>query len=134
MTDVYDDADLEGLEGEELANAIERRERMKNEFDSVTKKSNKTKEVEKSLIVLEVKPWDETTNLVELWNKIVEYQQEGLTWGEGYKLEPVFAEINKLVMSCSIIDSLVLTDDITEYIESLEDYVQSVDITAMTKL
>lgn len=54
--------------------------------------------------------------------------------GEGYKLEPVFAEINKLVMTCSIVDSLVLTDDITEYIESFEDYVQSVDITAMTKL
>jgi elongation factor 1-beta len=97
-------------------------------------KNQKAKDVEKSLVVLEVKPWDETVNLVELWCNITQYQQEGLVWGETYKLEPVVAEINKLILTCTIVDSMVLLDDITENIESMEDYVQSVDIVSMNKL
>ena len=42
-----------------------------------------------------------------VWNKIKEYTQEGLTWGETFKLEPVAFGIKKLVMTASIVDSLV---------------------------
>ena len=41
-------------------------------------------------------------------------EQEGLVWGQSYKLEPVAYGIMKLVMTCSIVDSLVLMDDVTD--------------------
>ncbi len=69
-----------------------------------------------------------------MWHRIREKVQDGLTWGETYKLEPVAFGIKKLVMTCSIVDSLVLLDDITEYIESLEEWVQSVNIASMNKI
>lgn len=137
MSNVYDDIDYELTEQERIEIA-DRRERMKAAYESAMEanleKKAKTNDVEKSLVVLEVKPWDETVDLVELWKTIVKQEQDGLVWGETYRLEPVVAEINKLVMTCTIVDNLVLLDDITEHIESLEDFVQSVDIVSMNKL
>jgi len=66
--------------------------------------------------------------------KICEYQQEGLTWGQTFKLEPVAYGIKKLVMTVTIVDSLVLLDDVTDNIESLEEWVQSVNIASMNKI
>ena len=57
------------------------------------------------------------SDLEMVWNKIKEYQQEGLAWGESFKLEPVAYGIKKLVMTVTIVDSLVVLDDITENIE-----------------
>jgi elongation factor 1-beta len=114
-----DDDDVDGETAEEKAATKARQERMalakklKEEKDAKEGKKAKVKEAEKSLIVLEVKPWEADTDLVAVWNKIKEYSQEGLTWGETYKLEPVAYGIQKLVMTVSIVDSLVLLDDIT---------------------
>lgn len=57
------------------------------------------------------------SDLEMVWNKIKEYQQEGLSWGESFLLEPVAYGIKKLVMTATIVDSLVVLDDITENIE-----------------
>jgi translation elongation factor EF-1beta len=73
-------------------------------------------------------------DLEMVWKKILEYKQEGLTWGETFKLEPVAYGIKKLVMTCTIVDSLVLLDDVTENIEAIEEYVQSVTIASMNKI
>lgn len=132
--------------------------RLKEEKDARDVKEGKTKKekvkaVEKSLVVLEVKPWEADTDLKLVWSKIKEYQQEGLSWGESYKLEPVAFGIMKLVMTATIVDrsyciilyyyhfvtwmscrSKVLMDDITDNIESLEDLVQSVTIASMNKI
>lgn len=89
----------------------------------------KKKEVEKSLVVLEVKPWEADTDLEAAWKEIIKFQQEGLLWDQTFKLEPVAFGIKKLVFSCTVIDELVNLNDITENIEALEDYVQSVEIT-----
>lgn len=97
-------------------------------------KKEKAKPVEKSLVVLEVKPWEADTDLEMVWREILKYQQEGLTWGETFKLEPVAYGIKKLVLTCTIVDSLVVLDDITENIEALEQWVQSVNIAAMNKI
>ena len=105
----------------------------KDEKDGKVKKE-KEKAVEKSLVVLEVKPWEADTDLKMVWEKIREYKQEGLQWGESFKLEPVAYGIMKLVMTCTIVDSLVLMDDVTENIESLEEYVQSVQVASMNKI
>jgi len=99
------------------------------------RKKEKAKPVEKSLIVLDVKPWEADTDLVRVWEHIVQNKvQEGLSWGASYKLEPVAFGIKKLVMTCSIVDSLVVLDDITEYIEGLEEWVQSVNVVSMNKI
>ena len=45
-----------------------------------------------------------------------------------------FVGIKKLVMTCTIVDSLVLMEDITDAIEKLEDFVQSVNIASMNKI
>eukprot|EP01038_Epipyxis_sp_PR26KG_P009231 gene9231-12444_t len=97
-------------------------------------KKQKEKAVEKSLCVLEVKPWEADTDLEKVWKMIIEYQQEGLSWGQTFKLEPVAFGIKKLVMTCTIVDSLVLMDDITENIEKFEDFVQSVQVVSMNKI
>lgn len=136
MEGVYD-CDLEGMTEEEKRATLERHQRMKAQYNcAIEKKSDKikAKEVEKSIVVLEVKPWDETVDLESLWKQIVEIEQDGLQWGESFQLEPVFGNINKLVMSSTIVDSLVMLDDIIEKIVEFEDYVQSVDVRSMTKL
>ncbi|KAI9907095.1 hypothetical protein PsorP6_016335 [Peronosclerospora sorghi] len=97
-------------------------------------KKEKKKPVERSQVVIEVKPWEAETNLEELATKIKATPIEGLTWGEGHKLVPIAFGIKKLLVQCVIIDDLVLLDDITEAIEALDEYVQSVDIASMNKL
>lgn len=57
--------------------------------------------------MLDVKPWEADTDLEALWHKIIEYKQDGLVWGETFKLEPVAYGIKKLVMTVSIEDKKV---------------------------
>jgi elongation factor 1-beta len=136
------EADDEDLDEAEAAAAKARKGRMeaarklkeeKDARDGVVKK-DKVKAVEKSLVVLEVKPWEADTDLKMVWEKICEYKQEGLTWGATFKLEPVAFGIMKLVMTATIVDSLVLMDDVTENIEALDQWVQSVEIASFNKI
>lgn len=90
--------------------------------------------IERSQVVVEVKPWDTETDLEDLAKKIKATEIDGLKWGEGHKLVPVAFGIKKLLVQCIIIDDKVLLDDITDKIESFEDYVQSVDIASMNKV
>ena len=84
----------EGEKAAEAAATKARHERMelarklKEEKDAKDGKVKKDKEkpAEKSLIVLDVKPWEADTDLEAVWKKIISYQQEGLTWGESFKL------------------------------------------------
>jgi elongation factor 1-beta len=115
-----------------MANAL----RLKEEKDAKEGKVKvvKAKPVEKSLLVLDVKPWEADTDLVFVWNEIKKYEQDGLTWGLSHKLEPIAYGIKKLVMTCTIVDSKVLVEDITDAIEALEDHVQSVTVASMNKI
>eukprot|EP00286_Rhodomonas_abbreviata_P004375 CAMPEP_0181330296 /NCGR_PEP_ID=MMETSP1101-20121128/23816_1 /TAXON_ID=46948 /ORGANISM="Rhodomonas abbreviata, Strain Caron Lab Isolate" /LENGTH=233 /DNA_ID=CAMNT_0023439527 /DNA_START=33 /DNA_END=734 /DNA_ORIENTATION=+ len=108
--------------------------KLKADKDAKDGKVKKEKPAEKSLLVLDVKPWEADTDLETVWKLIKEYKQEGLAWGENFKLEPVAYGIKKLVMTCSIVDSLVLVDDITDAIEALEDHVQSATVASMNKI
>lgn len=136
---LFDD-DEDGETAEERAATQARKARMeaarklKEEKDAKEGKKKKVKEVEKSLVVLEVKPWEADTDLEAVWKKIIEFQKEGLNWGATFKLEPVAFGVKKLVMTATIVDSLIVLDDITEWIESHEDYVQSVEIASMNKI
>jgi translation elongation factor EF-1beta len=90
--------------------------------------------VAKSLIIWEVKPWEEETNLDDLAKKILDIKIDGLEWKTEYKKEPVAYGIFKLVIGAVVEDEKVSTDDIAETIQGFEDMVQSVDIAAFNKL
>ncbi len=135
---LFDDEDGETAEEREATRArkarMEAARKLKEEKDAKEGKVKKAKEVEKSLVVLEVKPWEADTDLESLWKQIITFEKEGLTWGQTFKLEPVAYGVKKLVLTCTIVDSLIVLDDITESIEAIEEYVQSVEIASMNKI
>ena len=88
-----------------------------------------------SLVMLEVKPLDDTTNLDDLATWIfANITQDGLFWKTEYKKEPVAFGIFKLIIGFSLEDEKVSVDNIVERIEELEDRVQSVEIAAFNKI
>ena len=88
-----------------------------------------------SLVMLEVKPLDDTTDLDELAKYIfANLTQDGLFWKTEYKKEPVAFGIFKLIIGFSLEDEKVSVDNVVERIEALEDRVQSVEIAAFNKI
>ena len=88
-----------------------------------------------SLVMLEVKPMDDTIDLDKLAAKcFAEIIQDGLFWKTEYKKEPVAFGIFKLIIAFSCEDEKISVDDIVEKIEEFEDFVQSVEIAAFNKL
>lgn len=126
-----DDVDLFGSDEEEDAEAARIREERVKAYSE--KKSKKPALIAKSSILLEVKPWDDETNMKELEEKVRVIQMDGLIWGAG-KLVPVGYGINKLQICCVIEDDKVSVDELTEKIQENEDHVQSVDIAAFNKI
>jgi len=89
----------------------------------------------KSLIIYEVKPVDDETDLQALGKRILtEIVQDGLFWKTEFKTAPIAYGIEKLIIGATIIDAKVSTDDVQEKIEEMEDMVQSVDIQSFNKL
>jgi len=89
----------------------------------------------KSMLTLDVKPFDDETDLQALAKKIKsEITMDGLVWGTVHELKPLAFGIFKLVITAIIEDEKVSSDDLTEQIESYDDEVQSVDIAAFNKL
>ncbi|XP_065898015.1 elongation factor 1-delta-like [Dysidea avara] len=96
-------------------------------------KAAKKKPVAKSSLVLEVKPWDDETDMKELETKVRSVATDGLLWGAS-KLVPVGYGIQKLQISCIVEDDKVSTDFLEEEICKFEDLIQSMDIAAFNKL
>ncbi|CAN0034686.1 unnamed protein product [Phaeothamnion confervicola] len=128
--------DLFGDDEEEAALAVPKAKEptMKEKMEAAKAAKTKDKKVERSQIVLEVKPWEAEADLVGLFNKIVAVKIDGLVWGEAYKLVPVAFGVKKLVISCVVEDEKVGVEDITDAIEQFEDDVQSVDMATMNRL
>jgi elongation factor 1-beta len=127
-----DDVDLFGSEDEEEdAETVRIREERLAEYKK--KKEGKTKPAAKSIVTLDVKPWDDETNMKELEAAVRGVEQDGLVWGGG-KLVAVGFGIKKLQINVVIEDDKVSLDDLQQTIEGFEDYVQSTDIAAMQKL
>merc|ERR1739848_590323 len=91
--------------------------------------------IAKSMITLDVKPFDDETDLDALAIKIKsEIAMPGLVWGAKHEKKPLAFGIFKLVVTAVVEDDKVSTDDLTEKIEEYEDEVQSVDVAAFNKL
>eukprot|EP01115_Flamella_aegyptia_P015152 TRINITY_DN90_c0_g1_i1.p1 TRINITY_DN90_c0_g1~~TRINITY_DN90_c0_g1_i1.p1 ORF type:complete len:181 (-),score=109.20 TRINITY_DN90_c0_g1_i1:17-559(-) len=124
--DLFDDAADDEWEKE-----IQRRA---DENEAKKAAAGKKRETAKSAIVIDVKPWDDTTDLNEMEKGVREIAMEGLEW-KASKFVEIGYGIKKLQISCHVVDELVSVDDIQEKIqEGLPDHVQSTDIVTFTKL
>ncbi|XP_076682168.1 elongation factor 1-delta isoform X2 [Andrena cerasifolii] len=127
-----DDVDLFGSdsEGEDAEAAKVREERL---AAYAAKKSKKPALIAKSNIILDVKPWDDETDMKAIEVEVRKIETDGLLWGAS-KLVPLAFGIHKLQISCVVEDDKVSVDWLTEKIQELEDFVQSVDIAAFNKI
>ncbi|VDO94411.1 unnamed protein product [Heligmosomoides polygyrus] len=127
-----DDLDLFGSDDEEdLEKQKVVQERLKAYAE---KKAAKPGPIAKSSVILDVKPWDDETDLGEMEKKVRSIEMDGLIWG-GAKLLPIGYGIKKLQIICVIEDLKVSVDDLIEKITGdFEDHVQSVDIVAFNKI
>jgi len=89
-----------------------------------------------SLIILEVKPLDDTTSLDVLAKRIFnDIKMDALYWKSAdYKKVPVAFGIFKLIIGFSCEDAKVGVDDVVDKIEAFDDMVQSVEIASFTKI
>uniref|UniRef100_A0A8D8BNM3 Elongation factor 1-delta n=1 Tax=Culex pipiens TaxID=7175 RepID=A0A8D8BNM3_CULPI len=127
-----DDVDLFGSEDEdEDKAAAELREKRLAEY--AAKKSKKPALIAKSNVILDIKPWDDETDMKQMELEVRKITMDGLLLGAS-KLVPLAYGIHKLQMSCVIEDDKVSVDELQEKIELIEDYVQSVDIAAFNKI
>uniref|UniRef100_A0A5S6QGR4 Translation elongation factor EF1B beta/delta subunit guanine nucleotide exchange domain-containing protein n=1 Tax=Trichuris muris TaxID=70415 RepID=A0A5S6QGR4_TRIMR len=128
-----DDVDLFGDSSDEEMD--EEKERIKQQRLQAyeMKKAKKPAAVAKSNIILDIKPWDDETDLAEMERQIREINTDGLLWGAS-KVIPVAYGIKKVQISCVVEDDKVGTDFLEDKITAIEDLVQSVDIVAFNKI
>jgi len=128
-----DDIDLFGEDSaadEEWEKEIQRRA---DEAAAKKEASGKKKDALKSAIVIDVKPWDDTTDLTKMEEAVRSLVIDGLEW-KASKFVPIGYGIKKLQISCHVEDEKVSVDDVQEKIQEFEDLVQSTDIVTFTKL
>lgn len=97
------------------------------------KKSKKPALIPKSNIILDVKPWDDETDMEAMEKLVRTIEMDGLLWGNS-KLVPLAYGIKKLQISCVVEDDKVGSEDLSDKITGFEDLVQSVDIAAFNKI
>ncbi|XP_077391033.1 eukaryotic translation elongation factor 1 delta b (guanine nucleotide exchange protein) isoform X2 [Festucalex cinctus] len=124
-----DDIDLFGSDDDEEAEKL-KEQRLK---EYAERKAKKPSIVAKSSILLDVKPWDDETDMSKLEECVRSVRADGLLWGVS-KLVPVGYGIKKLQIACVVEDDKVGTDMLEEEITKFEDYVQSVDVAAFNKI
>ncbi|CAB3379009.1 elongation factor 1-beta'-like [Cloeon dipterum] len=125
-----DDVDLFASEDEDEEAQKVKEQRLK---EYAEKKSKKPALIAKSSIVLDVKPWDDETDMKAMETQVRSIVMDGLVWGAS-KFVPVGYGINKLQIMCVVEDDKVSIDLLTETITEFEDFVQSVDIAAFNKI
>ncbi|KAJ0009555.1 hypothetical protein NQD34_001257 [Periophthalmus magnuspinnatus] len=129
--DEDDDLDLFGSEEEEDEEAARIKEERLAAY--AAKKSKKPAVIAKSSILLDVKPWDDETDMKRMEECVRTIQMDGLVWGQS-KLVPVGYGIKKLQINCVVEDDKVGTDILEEQITAFDDLVQSVDVAAFNKI
>merc|ERR1712088_594621 len=97
------------------------------------KEAKKGKVIARSNIILDIKPWDDETDMAELEELVREIEMDGLLWGTA-RLVAIGYGIKKLQITTVVEDDKVSTDDLEEAITAFEDHVQSVDIVAFNKI
>jgi elongation factor 1-beta len=98
--DEDDEIDLFGSDDEEEDAEAERiKQQRLAEYNE--KKSKKAKTIAKSVVTMDVKPWDDETDMAELEKAVRSIEQPGLLWGSS-KLVAVGFGIKKLQITLVI--------------------------------
>ena len=130
-----DDIDLFGSEGsgdeEEDEAEKKRKEELLAKYNA--KKAKKPALIAKSSILIDVKPWDDETDMALMEQKVRSIEMDGLLWGAS-KFIPLAYGIKKLQILCVVEDDKVGTDILEEEITKFDDLVQSVDIASFNKI
>ncbi|KAL3889866.1 hypothetical protein ACJMK2_002188 [Sinanodonta woodiana] len=125
-----DDFDVFGSQSE----GEEDEEKKKRVEEYKAKKSKKPELIAKSSIILEVKPWDDETDLKLMEESVRSVVKDGLLWGAS-KLVDIAFGLKKLQICCVVEDEKISVEELIEEItENFEDYVQSVDVAAFNKI
>lgn len=127
-----DDVDLFGSDDEVDEEAEKLKQQRLAEY-AAKKAAKGPKPAAKSIVTLDVKPWDDETDLEELLANVKAIEMDGLVWG-AHTWIPLGYGIQKLQINCVVEDDKVSTTELQEQIEEDEDHVQSTDIAAMQKL
>lgn len=125
-----DDLDLFGSDDDDEEAEKAKAERAKEM--AAKKKGGKPGVVAKSNVILDVKVWDDETDLKVVETEVRKIEKEGLLWGVA-KTVPLAFGIHKLQIVAVVEDEKVSVDWLTEQIEELE-LVQSTDIAAFQKI
>lgn len=128
-----DEVDLFGSDEDEVDEEAEKIKAERVAQYAAKKAQKGPKPAAKSIVTLEIKPWDDETNLDELLANVKAIEKEGLTWG-AHQWIPVGFGIKKLQMNVVVEDDKVSLDELQQEIEEDEDHVQSTDVAAMQKL
>lgn len=129
--DEDDDIDLFGSDEEADEEADKIRQERLAAYEA--KKSKKPALIAKSSLLLDVKPWDDETDMKKMEEEVRKITADGLLWGQA-KLVPIGYGIKKLQINCVIEDDKISTDFLEEEITGIEDLVQSMDIAAFNKI
>lgn len=89
---------------------------------------------QRTLVAIEIKPWDVEQDLMALWKKITTtVTQDGLKWGENCNLADVAYGIKKI--QCTLVMGVAnSSDDVVDAILAMEDEVQSCEVVSMNVL
>ncbi|OAA53524.1 Translation elongation factor EF1B/ribosomal protein S6 [Cordyceps fumosorosea ARSEF 2679] len=126
-----EDVDLFGSDEEEDPETVRIREQRLADYKE--RKAAKPKTTAKSLVTIDVKPWDDETDMEALQVAVRGIEKDGLVWGTS-KLVSVGYGIKKLQINLIVEDDKVSTQDLQDEIEAFEDFVQSSDIVVFQKL
>lgn len=122
-----------GSDDEEVDEAAEKLKQQRLAEYHAKKAAKPAKPAAKSIVTLDVKPWDDETDLEALLAHVKSIEMDGLVWGASQWI-PIGFGIKKLQINCVVEDDKVSLDDLAEAIEAAEDHVQSTDVAAMQKL
>ena len=99
----------------------------------MSQRKPKNQHLSPSFILLDMKPWDDETNMAKLEEWVRSIQADGLFWGSS-KLVLVGYGIKKLQIQCVVEDDKVGTDMLEEQIFTSDEYVQSMEVAAFNKI
>lgn len=129
-----EDLDLFGEMTEEEKAAAEEKKRI---IEAKKEKSRQNALKSKSMIILDIKPWDDTTDLQKMEEEVRAVKRDGLLWGKA-ELVPVGYGIKKIRIGVVIEDAKVpsmdeiIEDELVRDGES--ENIQSIDIVSFNKL
>jgi elongation factor 1-beta len=131
-----DDEDLD-LFGEMTPEEQKAAEEKKKIIEAAKARGAAKAKLTKSMVVLDVKPWDDTTDLAAMEAEVRAIHKDGLLWGKAQQV-PIGYGIKKLQITAVIEDAKVESIDAICEEELVRDgeseTIQSIDIIAFNKL